>query len=220
MSIDTKKSAAMFEYLLRDTVLSGLPSVTVGLTPRALSERSGIRWSDQDTELGPSMLSVFRLRPGGPRFSLRSWENAPYPGVTVSCDATARERDIDMLLARLRVEDEEIIDRVPVRAAEPTARRAGLSSKAALIEAVAKDSGLSKADSARAIDSLLDTVTRTLKRGDEITITGFGKFSVVKRAARQGVNPRTGEKIKIKACKAPKFTPGAQLKQTVRRRTS
>jgi DNA-binding protein HU-beta len=64
--------------------------------------------------------------------------------------------------------------------------------KSQLIEAIAADSGLTKADSARAVDSLLDTVTKTLKKGDEVSITGFGKFSVVKRAARQGVNPRTG----------------------------
>ena len=87
--------------------------------------------------------------------------------------------------------------------------------KSELIDAVASDSGLTKADTARTIDSLLDTVTRTLKKGDEVSITGFGKFSVVKRAARQGVNPRTGERVKIKASKAPKFSAGASLKQAV-----
>ena len=87
--------------------------------------------------------------------------------------------------------------------------------KSQLIDAVASDSGLSKADSARAIDSIVNTVTKTLKKGDEVAITGFGKFSVVKRAARQGVNPRTGERVKIKASKAPKFSAGASLKQAV-----
>jgi DNA-binding protein HU-beta len=87
--------------------------------------------------------------------------------------------------------------------------------KTQLIEAVAKDSGLTKADSARAIESLIGTVSRSLKKGEEVSITGFGKFSVVKRAARQGVNPRTGERVKIKASKAPKFTAGAALKQAV-----
>jgi DNA-binding protein HU-beta len=87
--------------------------------------------------------------------------------------------------------------------------------KSQLIEAVAKDSGLSKADSARAIDSFVGTVGKTLKKGDDVIITGFGKFSVVKRAARKGVNPRTGEAVKIKASKAPKFSPGATLKQAV-----
>jgi DNA-binding protein HU-beta len=87
--------------------------------------------------------------------------------------------------------------------------------KSQLIAAVSSDSGLSKADTARAIDSLLDTVTRTLKKGDEVSITGFGKFSVVNRKARQGVNPRTGERVKIKASKAPKFSAGATLKQAV-----
>jgi DNA-binding protein HU-beta len=87
--------------------------------------------------------------------------------------------------------------------------------KSQLIDAVASDSGLTKTDSARAVDSLLDTVTRMLKKGDDVNITGFGKFSVVKRAARQGVNPRTGERVKIKASKAPKFSAGASLKQAV-----
>jgi DNA-binding protein HU-beta len=87
--------------------------------------------------------------------------------------------------------------------------------KTQLIDAVASDSGLSKADSSRAIESLLDTVTKALRKGDEVSITGFGKFSVVKRAARMGVNPRTGDRVKIKASKAPKFSAGASLKQAV-----
>jgi DNA-binding protein HU-beta len=87
--------------------------------------------------------------------------------------------------------------------------------KSQLIDAVASDSGLSKADTSRTIESRLDTVTKTLKKGDEVSITGFGKFSVVKRAARQGVNPRTGERVKIKASKAPKFSAGAGLKNAI-----
>lgn len=87
--------------------------------------------------------------------------------------------------------------------------------KTQLVEAVSADSGLSKADAARAIESFVGTVGKTLKKGDEVVITGFGKFSVVKRAARQGVNPRTGERVKIKASKAPKFSAGATLKQAV-----
>src|SRR5579863_10426095 len=94
-------------------------------------------------------------------------------------------------------------------------RKGRFMNKTQLIEAVAADSGLSKADTARAVESLLDTVGKTLKKGDEVSITGFGKFSVVKRAARQGVNPRTGERVKIKASKAPKFTAGASLKQLI-----
>ncbi len=87
--------------------------------------------------------------------------------------------------------------------------------KSQLVDAVAADSGLTKADSSRAIESFLDTVAKTLKKGDEVAITGFGKFSVVKRAARKGVNPRTGEAVKIKASKAPKFSAGAGLKAAV-----
>ena len=87
--------------------------------------------------------------------------------------------------------------------------------KSQLIDAVAKDSELTKADASRAVESLIDHVSRTLKKGEEVSITGFGKFSVVHRAARQGVNPRTGEPVKIKASKAPKFSPGAPFKQAI-----
>ena len=87
--------------------------------------------------------------------------------------------------------------------------------KTELVEAVAKDSGLSNADARKAVDSLITTVEKTLKKGDEIALTGFGKFSVVKRNARTGRNPQTGEAVKIKASKAPKFTPGAALKTAV-----
>ena len=87
--------------------------------------------------------------------------------------------------------------------------------KSQLVEAIAADSGLTKTDSARAVESFLGTVSKTLKKGDEVIITGFGKFSVVKRGARQGVNPRTGERVQIKASKAPKFSAGATLKQAV-----
>jgi DNA-binding protein HU-beta len=87
--------------------------------------------------------------------------------------------------------------------------------KSQLVDGIAKETGLAKADAARAVDSLVNHVTKSLKKGEEVAITGFGKFSVVKRAARQGVNPRTGERVKIKASKAPKFSPGAGLKQAV-----
>jgi len=87
--------------------------------------------------------------------------------------------------------------------------------KTELVDAIAKDSGLSRADSARAIDSLISIVQKTLKKGDDVAITGFGKFSVAKRGARTGRNPATGATLKIKASKAPKFTAGATLKATV-----
>ena len=87
--------------------------------------------------------------------------------------------------------------------------------KSELVEAMAKDSGLSKADSARALESLLTTVQQTLKRGDEVAITGFGKFSVAKRGARTGRNPQTGAALKIKASRSPRFAAGASLKQAV-----
>jgi nucleoid DNA-binding protein len=87
--------------------------------------------------------------------------------------------------------------------------------KSALVEAISKDSGLTKADAGRAVESFVTTVQKTLKKGDDVAITGFGKFSVVKRNARTGRNPQTGAAVKIKASKAPKFSAGASFKTAV-----
>jgi DNA-binding protein HU-beta len=87
--------------------------------------------------------------------------------------------------------------------------------KTEFVEAIAKESGLTNADARKAVEAVISTVEKTLKKGDEIALTGFGKFSVSKRAARTGRNPQTGEAVKIKASKAPKFTAGAGLKTAV-----
>jgi DNA-binding protein HU-beta len=87
--------------------------------------------------------------------------------------------------------------------------------KSELVDAVAKESGLTATDARKAIDATIVTIEKTLKKGDDVALTGFGKFSVVKRAARTGTNPQTGEKVKIRATKAPKFTAGAGLKTVV-----
>ncbi|MDD3718063.1 MAG: HU family DNA-binding protein [Candidatus Thermoplasmatota archaeon] len=87
--------------------------------------------------------------------------------------------------------------------------------KAELIDAVAKDGKISKKDAAAAVDAVINTVTSALKKGDKVTLVGFGTWEVRKRAARKGVNPRTGEAIKIKATKVVSFKPGAAMKQAV-----
>jgi DNA-binding protein HU-beta len=87
--------------------------------------------------------------------------------------------------------------------------------KTELVEAIAKESGLTNADARKSVEAFITTVEKTLKRGDEIALTGFGKFSVARRSARTGRNPQTGETVKIKASKAPKFTAGAGLKGVV-----
>lgn len=84
-----------------------------------------------------------------------------------------------------------------------------------LIAAVAKETGLSKAAAGEAVDATFDSITAALKKGDEVKIIGFGNFSVAKRAASTGRNPRTGETIKIAASKAPKFRAGKGLKDAV-----
>jgi DNA-binding protein HU-beta len=87
--------------------------------------------------------------------------------------------------------------------------------KGDLVNAVADAADLSKADAARAIDALISVITKALKGGDSVTLTGFGTFSVRKRAARQGRNPQTGAIIKIKASKNPAFKAGKALKDAV-----
>jgi DNA-binding protein HU-beta len=88
--------------------------------------------------------------------------------------------------------------------------------KAELIDKVASGAGLSKADAGRALDATLDSIKMGLKKGQKITLVGFGTFSVAKRKARKGRNPRTGEEIKISATKTPKFTAGKVLKDAVK----
>ena len=87
--------------------------------------------------------------------------------------------------------------------------------KAELIDAVADSADLSKADATRAVDAVLDTVTGALKRGEQVSLVGFGTFEVRERAARQGRNPQTGATIQIAASRAPAFKAGKALKDAV-----
>ena len=84
-----------------------------------------------------------------------------------------------------------------------------------LVAAVAQSTDTSKADAAKAVDSVLDAITSALTSGDGVQLIGFGNFSVADRAARQGRNPRTGETIQIAASKQPKFKAGKALKDAV-----
>ncbi len=88
--------------------------------------------------------------------------------------------------------------------------------KSEFVDNVASKSGLSRRDAAKAVDAFLDSVQETLSRGDSVTFTGFGKFSAQQRGARQGVNPRTGEKVTIAAATVPKFSAGSQLKSALK----
>lgn len=87
--------------------------------------------------------------------------------------------------------------------------------KSELISAIADAAELSKADAGRAVDAFVGAVKKALKKGDTVSLIGFGTFSVRKRAARVGRNPRTGENIKIKASKTPTFKAGKALKDGV-----
>ncbi|VAW67378.1 DNA-binding protein HU-beta [hydrothermal vent metagenome] len=87
--------------------------------------------------------------------------------------------------------------------------------KSELIDAIAENSGLSKADSSRALDAVIASVTGALKDNDQVTIVGFGTFLVRQRAARTGRNPQTGAEIQIAAANVPAFKPGKALKDAV-----
>ena len=87
--------------------------------------------------------------------------------------------------------------------------------KSDLVDAIAKSAELSKAAAARALDATVDTIKKALKKGDTVSLVGFGTFKVGKRAARNGRNPRTGATIKIKAAKVPKFRAGKALKDAL-----
>jgi DNA-binding protein HU-beta len=89
--------------------------------------------------------------------------------------------------------------------------------KGDLVGKIAKDVGITKAQAEAAFNSLINTITASAKKGQKVTIVGFGTFSVVKRKARTGRNPQTGAALKIPARKVPKFTPGSDLKKAVNR---
>jgi DNA-binding protein HU-beta len=88
--------------------------------------------------------------------------------------------------------------------------------KQEFVDAVADRADMSKRDAGTAVDAVLDTITNALKQGDSITFTGFGKFSTSHRAARMGVNPRTGARVPIAATTVPKFSAGSALKSAVK----
>jgi len=88
--------------------------------------------------------------------------------------------------------------------------------KIELVDKMAKDAKVTKAAAGKALDSFVDGVKKALKKGDKVTLIGFGTFSVTQRKARKGRNPQTGKEIKIAARKAPKFSAGKALKTAVK----
>ena len=88
--------------------------------------------------------------------------------------------------------------------------------KSELIEQVASKAGVGRKEAEAAVNAVTDTIKETLQRGGDVAITGFGKFSVAERSARQGRNPQTGETIQIAASKAPKFSAGAEFKKALK----
>ncbi len=88
--------------------------------------------------------------------------------------------------------------------------------KSQLVDIIAGNSKISKTAATKAIDAFIKGITRTLKKGEKVTIVGLGSFSVTKRKARRGRNPQTGAEIKIPAVKVPKFTAGKALKSAVK----
>ena len=87
--------------------------------------------------------------------------------------------------------------------------------KTEIIDAIATDAGLTKADAGKALNAFTDAITKALKGGDSVTLVGFGTFKVNARAARTGRNPRTGAELKIAARKAPAFSAGKTLKDAI-----
>ena len=88
--------------------------------------------------------------------------------------------------------------------------------KGEFVEKVAAESGLNRKDAGAAVDAVLSTIESALKSGDDVSFTGFGKFHVAERGAREGRNPRTGESMQIAASKVPRFTAGSGLKKAIK----
>jgi DNA-binding protein HU-beta len=99
----------------------------------------------------------------------------------------------------------------------PEDKRRSQVTKSEFVDAINdRMEGLSRKQAGDAVDAMLETITETLKRGSEITFSGFGKFHVAERGAREGVNPRTGDRMQIPASKVPRFTAGSGLKNAVK----
>jgi DNA-binding protein HU-beta len=90
--------------------------------------------------------------------------------------------------------------------------------KAEFVDRVASKSGLSRRDAGKAVDAFLESIQESLRQGESVSFTGFGKFSAQQRGERQGVNPRTGEKVTIQAATVPKFSAGSALKNALKGR--
>ena len=88
--------------------------------------------------------------------------------------------------------------------------------KAEFVDQVADKAQISKGDAGKAVDAFLDVIQDTLRRGGDVNFTGFGKFTVADRGARQGVNPQTGQRIEIAASRVPRFSAGSALKKAVK----
>ncbi len=97
-----------------------------------------------------------------------------------------------------------------------TQKGGSLLNKGDIVGKIAKDADLTKSQAESAFNSLISGITASLKKGQKVTVVGFGTFSVAKRKARAGRNPQTGAAIKIAAHKVPKFVPGSDLKKAVR----
>ena len=88
--------------------------------------------------------------------------------------------------------------------------------KSEFVDRVADESGLSKKDAGTAVDAVINSIEKALQSGEEVNFTGFGKFHVAERGAREGRNPRTGETMQIAATKVPRFTAGSGLKKAIK----
>jgi Winged helix-turn-helix DNA-binding len=128
MSATTQtRPASELEVLPAETVVTGLPVVTVALAPADFSDRVGLPWSEVDSELGSARILAVQLDDDGPRFALTSYDAAPSPVVTIAADGDATEQDIDLLLRELKVRRSEVLDRVGVRAIDGGRTRASRS---------------------------------------------------------------------------------------------
>jgi DNA-binding protein HU-beta len=119
-------------------------------------------------------------------------------------------------MAPVRVTPADRRPRALLASGIPTTSKEEKVTKSEFVDQVADRAGLSKKDAAEAVEAVLETIEDALKRGSDVTFSGFGKFSVSERGAREGRNPATGDKIQIPASRVPKFTAGAGLKKAIK----
>jgi hypothetical protein len=202
MSATTQmRLASDLEVLSADTAVSGLPVVTVAVSPTDLSERVDLPWREVDSELGSARILVVKLGGGGPRFALTSYDEAPSPVVTIAADGNATEQDIDVLLRGLRIRPSEVLDRVGVRAVDDrpvSTRRPRATQRAKRARPAKRTSRAAKQSRAKASRGRSPSVLELLDNRPGMTVPELAQHFAISRSSLYRLVSRLEEEDRVR----------------------